>query len=76
MIRKHGKKAGLDKPVNPLTFRHCFATHMYETGVRIADIKEMLGHDDETETTIYVHVSIATVKRFLQEHIANLSEEK
>ena len=71
MIRKHGKKARLKKPVNPLTFRHCFATHMYETGVKIADIKEMLGHDDETETTIYVHVSIATVKRFLQEHIAN-----
>jgi len=44
---------------------------MYETGVKIADIKEMSGHDDETETTIYVHVSVAMVKRFLHEHIAN-----
>lgn len=71
MINKTGKKAGLKKLVSPLTFRHCFATHMYETGVKIADIKEMLGHDDETETTIYVHVSVAMVKRFLHEHIAN-----
>ncbi len=71
MIRKTGKKAGLKKVVSPMTFRHCFATHMYETGVKISDIKEMLGHDDETETTIYVHVSVAMVKRFLHEHIAN-----
>ncbi|MBC2694521.1 MAG: tyrosine-type recombinase/integrase, partial [Desulfobacteraceae bacterium] len=39
-------------------FRHTFATHMHEAGVGIQDIKEMLGHDDETETTIYVHISI------------------
>ena len=71
MVRKTAGKAGLEKLVSPLTFRHCFATHMYETGVKIADIKEMLGHDDETETTIYVHVSVAMVKRFLHEHIAN-----
>lgn len=76
LIRKNGQKAGLKKPVNPLIFRHCFATHMYETGVKIADIKEMLGHDDETETTIYVHVSVATVKRFLQEHIAGPNGER
>lgn len=76
MIRKNGKKAGLKKQVNPLIFRHCFATHMYEAGVKIADIKEMLGHDDETETTIYVHVSVATVKRFLQEQVTALHGEK
>ena len=26
---------------------------MYEAGVTMKNIKEMLGHDDETETTIY-----------------------
>jgi|AntAceMinimDraft_9_1070365.scaffolds.fasta_scaffold20152_1 site-specific recombinase XerD len=71
IIREHGKRAGIEKPVNPLTFRHCFSTHMYELGVGIADIKEMLGHDDETETTIYIHISIDAVKRFLKKHIAN-----
>jgi len=71
IIREHGKAAGLKKPINPLTFRHTFATHMYEAGIRMEDIKEMLGHDDETETTIYVHISIDTAKRFLNDHIAN-----
>jgi site-specific recombinase XerD len=69
IIRKHG--IGLKKAINPLTFRHTFATHMYEAGVSIQDIKEMLGHDDETETTIYVHISIDGAKRFLNDHIAN-----
>ncbi len=71
MLRKHGKEVGLSKRVHPMAFRHTFATHMYEAGVCMADIKEMLGHDDETETTIYVHVSIDTVKRFLVQHNGN-----
>lgn len=44
---------------------------MYEAGVTMQDIKEILGHDDETETTIYVHISIDTARRFLENHIAN-----
>jgi len=45
---ERSKTAGITKKVNPLTFRHTFATHMYEAGVTMKDIKEMLGHDDET----------------------------
>ena len=71
IIRKHGRAVGLKKAINPLTFRHTFATHMYEAGISIQDIKEMLGHDDETETTIYVHISINGAKHFLNDHIAN-----
>jgi site-specific recombinase XerD len=71
MIRLHAQKLGLSKPVNPLTFRHTFATHMFEAGIDIQDIKEMLGHDLETETTIYVHVTVDAAKRLLNEHLAN-----
>ncbi len=73
-LRKQADKAGLQKRVHPLTFRHTFATHMYDAGVGMADIKEMLGHDDETETTIYVHVGVDTVKRFLDQHIGNTKQ--
>jgi site-specific recombinase XerD len=69
IVSRHAENAGIKKQVNPLTFRHTFATHMYEEGVKMSDIKEMLGHDDETETTIYVHVSVETVTRFLKQHI-------
>lgn len=73
MIRLHARKVGLSKAVSPLTFRHTFATHMFEAGVDIQDIKEMLGHDLETETTVYVHVTIDAAKRLLNEHLANPS---
>jgi site-specific recombinase XerD len=71
MIRYHAYNNGFTKPVSPKTFRHSFATHMVEAGVRIEDIKEMLGHDDETETCIYIHVTLDTAKRFLEDHIGN-----
>ena len=71
IIREHGKAAGISKRINPLTFRHTFATHMYDAGVTIADIKEMLGHDDETETSIYIHISMERVRDFLTDHIAH-----
>ena len=73
---ERSKTAGITKKVSPLTFRHTFATHMYEAGVTMKDIKEMLGHDDETETTVYVHISIDTVRQFLKNHIANPARYK
>jgi len=71
IVRQKSMDAGITKKVSPVTFRHTFATHMYEAGVTMQDIKEILGHDDETETTIYVHISIDTARRFLENHIAN-----
>ncbi len=71
IVRERSKSAGITKKVSPLTFRHTFATHMYEAGVSMRDIKEFPGHDDETETTIYVHISIDTARQFIEDHIAN-----
>jgi site-specific recombinase XerD len=44
---------------------------MAEAGAAMEDIKEILGHDDETETTVYVHVSQERMKRFLCDHTGN-----
>ena len=71
MVRKCGKLAGIDKMVCPLALRHTFATHMYEAGVGIEDLKEIMGHSNDTETLIYVHVTLDAVRNFLNEHIAN-----
>ncbi len=71
MVRKSGKSAGINKMVCPLALRHTFATHMYEAGVRIEDLKEIMGHSNDTETLIYVHVTLDAVRHFLNEHIAN-----
>lgn len=71
MARKSGKVAGIKKMVCPLAMRHSFATHMYEAGVSIEDLKEIMGHSNDTETLIYVHVTLGAVRHFLNEHIAN-----
>jgi site-specific recombinase XerD len=31
----------------------------------------MLGHDDETETCIYIHVTVEAAKQLLENHIGN-----
>ena len=54
---------GIRKKVTPHVLRHCFATHLLESGVDIVVIQSLLGHGSLRATEVYTHVSVEHMGR-------------
>ncbi len=58
-------EAKIAQEVTPHTFRHTYASHLYQNGTDILKIQQLLGHSNITNTLIYTHFTSKQV----QDHI-------
>ncbi|MGH2667506.1 MAG: tyrosine-type recombinase/integrase [bacterium] len=61
-LKKHAKKAGIERPTTPHTLRHTFATHLLAGHADIRHIQAMLGHASVATTQIYTRVEVTDLK--------------
>lgn len=55
-LRRLNKLAKLDKEIGLHTLRHSIATHLLQSGMKLAHIAKFLGHSSLESTQIYTHI--------------------
>jgi site-specific recombinase XerD len=65
-IQKYYKEAGIRKKASVHTLRHTFATHQIHNGLKINQLKDVLGHKKMETTYKYVHLDRTNLKREME----------
>jgi len=58
VCREAALRARISKRVTTHTMRHCFATHLLESGVDLRTIQVLMGHKSLNTTAIYLHIVV------------------
>jgi site-specific recombinase XerD len=65
-IQKYYKEAGIRKKASVHTLRHTFATHQIHNGLKINQLKDVLGNRKMETTYKYVHLDRTNLKREME----------
>jgi site-specific recombinase XerD len=68
------EKAGIKKKASVHTLRHCFATHLLESGTDLYYIQRLLGHKSASTTSVYLHITgkdIGKIKSPIDSSVGN-----
>lgn len=57
ILTKARVDAKISKNVTAHTLRHCFATHLLESGANLYYIQHLLGHSSPRSTNVYLHLT-------------------
>lgn len=68
LVKKYVELAGLPSTITPHKLRHSFATILRESGAKLEELQELLGHDNIATTRVYTHVN----RRHMQEVISRI----
>lgn len=62
VVKTVARKAGVEKPIHPHTYRHSMATFLRNQGVPLDVVQLLLGHENPRTTQLYARLSMATVR--------------
>jgi site-specific recombinase XerD len=65
-IYKYYKEAGIKKNASVHTLRHTFATHQIHNGLKLNQLKEVLGHKQMETTYKYVHLDRTNLRQEME----------